>query len=563
MQKFKMLIDTKGFNSKSVLVLVFMVAVLLLTVAVYVPGLPGPLLTDDVPQLKGLIDNSADATATLIDTHLISKSGPFGRPVAMATFIGDAISHGPDIWWWKFGNVMYHLIAGLLIFWLSALLVMTANDCKENRAWFFAAVVAAFWLLHPQHVSTVLYTVQRMTELSNVFVLAGLVFYVKGRRAQLTSMPKGWLLIGLGFGVFFPLALLSKETALLFPLYCALVEILIFRFAGSVTVQKQVKAFHGALLLGYVSVVAYVLANFSTVVLKGYAVRDFTLLERVLTQPRVIGLYIAQLLRPVQSKMGFFHDDLVVSTGLFEPVTTFLSIGFLVALLVSAIMLRKRLPLYSFGILFFFAAHALESSIFSLELMFEHRNHLASFGIVMALVALMQQAIKGQRAKVLVAVLGLCGLSFLTMQRAVTWASAPTMYDFMYYAHPKSQRLNFIFADVYSQIGEYDNARQALTNVAPGLATGIYGLYLDCLEFKNIEQKSMSDVLGLTGGKVNGHVIANTKLLAESVLDGRCSVPAQSMAPLFDHLLTMPVRTGIDQQVLLDFRAEFIASEAR
>jgi hypothetical protein len=35
------------------------------------------------------------------------------------------------------------------------------------------------------------------------------------------------------------------------------------------------------------------------------------------------------------------------------------------------------------------------------------------------------------------------------------------------------------------------------------------------------------------------------------------------MVPLFDHLLTMPYRTGIDQQVLLDFMAEFIASEAR
>ena len=563
MRQIRTLIDTREFGSHSVLVLVFMVAVLFVTVAVYFPGLHGPLLTDDVPQLKGLIDHSADAPAALIDRHLFSNSGPYGRPVAMATFIGDAVAHGPDIWWWKFGNVMYHLIAGLLIFWLSALLLMTTSVCKENRAWTIAAIVAAFWLLHPLHVSTVLYTVQRMTELSTLFVLAGMICYVKGRRAQQSSVHNGWLLIGIGFGLFFPLAILSKESALLFPVYCMLIEFLIFRFAGSATVQKQIKAFHAALLLAYVSVAVYVLANFSTVVLKGYTARDFTLLERVLTQPRVVVLYIAQLLRPIQSKMGFFHDDLVVSTGVFEPVTTFLSIAFLVALAGGALMLRKRLPLVAFGILFFLAAHSLESSVFGLELMFEHRNHLASFGMVIALVLVLQVAIKGQRAKIFVVVLGLCGLSFLTAQRALTWASAPTMYEFMYYAHPKSPRLTFIFADVYSQVGEYSEARQALTNVTPGLATGIYGLYLDCLEFKEIRKESITDVLRLTGGKVNGHVSANTKLLAESVLNGRCTVPEQAMVPLIDHLLTLPYRAGIDRQVLREFKAEIVARRTR
>ena len=563
MRQIKTLISANEFSSNSILVLTFMVSVLFLTFAVYLPGLPGPLLTDDIPQLKGLIDHSADAPATLIEKHLVSSSGPFGRPVAMATFIADAIGHGPDIWWWKFGNVMYHLIAGLLIFWLSALLVMTSNDCRENRAWMIAAIVAAFWLLHPLHVSTVLYTVQRMTELSNVFVLAGMIFYVKGRRAQQVSARKGWLLIGLGFGVCFPMALLSKETALLFPVYCALIELFVFRFNGSAAVQKQIRAFHGTLLLGYLSVVVYVLANFSTVVLKGYVVRDFTLLERVLTQPRVIVLYIGQLLRPIQSKMGFFHDDLVVSTGLFEPVTTFLSIVFLVALFSSAIVLRKRMPLYAFGVLFFFSAHALESSIFGLELMFEHRNHLASFGVVIASLAVIEVAIKGQRAKTLIVVLGLFGLSFLTMQRAVTWASAPTMYDFMYYVHPKSTRLNYIFVYVYSQVGEYGKARQSLANVTPGLATGIYGLYLDCVEFKEIGQEAFSEVHRITGGKVDGHVSANTQVLMDSVLNGECAVPAESMVPLLDHLLTMPYRSRVDVQVLQRTRAQFLASKSR
>lgn len=559
MRRIASCIDSKGFDRTSAFILAGVACVLLLTFAAYRPGLTGTLLTDDVPQLKGLIDNSGADLSLLIDTHLVSGSGPFGRSVAMATFIGDAVTHGPDIWWWKFDNVMYHLIAGLLVFWLTGLLARALGDTKENHAWAMAAVVASFWLLHPLHVSTVLYTVQRMTELSTLFVLAGLVFYVKGRGAQQASALRGWMLIAAGFCIFFPLALLSKESALLFPVYCSLIEVLVFRFKGIDAVRKQLIALHGLLLAAYVSAVVYTLSNFQSVVLNGYAARDFTLLERLLTQPRVVVSYLGQLLRPIQSKMGFFHDDLVVSTGLFSPMTTIVSIIILLGLAASAIALRNRLPLYAFGILFFFSAHALESTVFPLELMFEHRNHLASFGIVLAIAAIAVATITAQRAKVLIVVLGLCGLSFLTWQRAVTWASAPTMYDFMYYAHPNSTRLNYIFADVYSEIGDYTRARQYIAIIKPDLATGIYELQLDCLERQEMQIASIDRVIQIPDQKFNGHVAANIKRLAESVLDRQCPVPERSLLPLLDHLLTLPHRNEIDRQVVRNFRDQIVS----
>jgi len=458
---------------------------------------------------------------------------------------------------------MYHLVGGLLVFWLTALLVRATSEVKDHRPWLIAAVVAAFWLLHPLHVSTVLYTIQRMTVLSAVFILAGLICYVKGRQSQESSVAKGWLIVGAGFGVFFPLALLSKESAVLFPAFCTLIEIFVLRFKGNAEIQKQLKVFHGALVLGYLSVVGYVVANSSRMILNSYAVRDFTFLERVLTEPRIIVLYIAQLLRPIQSKMGFFHDDLVLSTSLFEPITTLFSIVFLAALFASAIYLRKSLPLYAFGILFFFAAHALESSVFALELMFEHRNYLASLGILIALLAVIQVAIQGNRGKLIIAVIGLCGLSLLTWQRAVTWASPATMYDFMYYAHPKSPRLSFIFADLHTQVEDYDKAREALADVTPGLGTGIYFLYIDCLEFRELRRGAISNVIRLPDGKVDGHVMANTKLLAEAVMDRQCPVPERAFVPLIEHLLTLPYRNVIDQRALLNMKAGLVETPTR
>ena len=302
---------------------------------------------------------------------------------------------------------MLHLISGLLVGWLTALLVQATQKRADSNPWMIGAIAAGFWLLHPLHVSTVLYTVQRMTELSTLFVLAGLVCYVKGRLAQQEKAGRGWRSIGLGFGLFFPLAVFSKESALLFPVFCLLIESCILRFQGNERLQGQIKIFHGALLAIYAIVAAYVLANFSKLVLIGYVRRDFTLLERVMTQFRVMVSYLDEILLPIQSKMGFFHDDILVSTGLLNPVSTLLSLLLLIAIIASAYWLRKKVPLYAFGILFFFASHLLESTIFPLELMFEHRNYLGSVGIVIAALSLIPLLIGNRNVLIIAVVIGL------------------------------------------------------------------------------------------------------------------------------------------------------------
>jgi len=541
----------------ALLLLVFVV-----TLIVYWPGLSGPLLTDDIPQLKGLIDQSSEAPGVLLDNYLVSNSGPLGRPVAMASFIGNALVNGPDIWWWKFTNLLLHLLAGGLVFCWSRLLILVTEESSAAPAWPVALVVTAIWLLHPLHISTVFYTVQRMTELSAIFVLAGMICYVQGRRILDGETRNGWLWIAAGFFVCFPLGLLSKESALLYPVYCSLLELVLFRGRGIANMRRQIKALHGTLLTAYALAGIYLAANFSTLVLQSYASRDFTLPQRLLTESRVLLLYIGQLLRPIQSKMGFFHDDLVVSTGLLQPASTLLALVAIAALLGSAIWLRKKLPLYAFGVLFYFAAQSLESGFFALELMFEHRNYLASLGILLALLALARQLSLQRRMKTVLAMLALISLSFLSFQRSTTWASAATMYDFMYYAHPRSLRLGYILADLHSRAGEYERARELLINVAPTLAGGTYLAYLDCVQFQQLPAASLDRLLQIQGAKLDGHVIANTSLLAEAVLEKRCSISEGSMLPLLRHLLSLPFRSEIDRQAVQMLIARFNGSRA-
>ena len=243
------LADALGDRTMLAATLVLAISVMLAVFA-YLPGLGGPLFLDDWPQLGGLIDESASDPALLFNNYLVSGSGPLGRPVSMMTFILDATAHGPDTWWWKYQNLLIHLVSGLLVAWLAAMLAQAVGKRAGSDPWLFGVVAGALWLLHPLQVSTVLYTVQRMTELSTLFVLAGLVCYVRGRHWLSVSSWRGWLLIALGFGLFYPLGVFSKENALLFPVYCALVELLVFRFEGDWRTTRHLKLLHGVLLAG-------------------------------------------------------------------------------------------------------------------------------------------------------------------------------------------------------------------------------------------------------------------------------------------------------------------------
>lgn len=534
---------------------------IIVTFLAYWPGLSGPLFLDDLPQLQGLITQSADDPATVLANHILSSSGSFGRPVAMATFVASAISHGPDIWWWKYENVMLHLINGLLVFWFTALLFRNAVRSDGSQHWFAGAIAAAFWLLHPLQISTVLYTVQRMTELSALFVLAGLICYIKGRERQMTGDVRGWLLIGLGLGVFFPLAVLGKESALLFPILCSLVEIFVLKFGGDAAARNKIKLLHGAIGLGCLLAAVYVLANFSTFVLDRYAMREFSFSERIYTELRVIVLYLSQLLLPVQSKMGFFHDDIRLSTSLFEPITTLLSGISIIALIGGAVIARKRLPLFAFGILFYFASHALESTIFPLELMFEHRNYLPSVGIVVAVIAIVQAIIPSRTALVLIVVVGLSGFSFLTWQRAITWSSPSTMYQFMYYAHPESPRLNLVLANIYTEIGDYEEARKSLAKITTELGPAVHGLFLDCLQHGQVNEDDIRNVTKLTDGPVRAHVTSSIEVLLQANFDGKCSMPQPALVALIDHLLMLPARSNTDRQSLQISKARILQSQ--
>ena len=100
-------------------------------------------------------------------------------------------------------------------------------------------------------------------------------------------------------------------------------------------------------------------------------------MQRLMTQPRVVVFYLSQIFYPIISSYSIEHD-IVVSTSLLKPWSTLPGIALVLILIGIGLSQMRKRPILSFAILFFFLNHVIESSIISLELVFEHRNYLPS-----------------------------------------------------------------------------------------------------------------------------------------------------------------------------------------
>jgi len=411
------------------------------TAAVYWPGLAGGWVFDDYPNI---VDNPeihiTPGHSTLgawVGSLLSSPSSFLRRPLASLTFSLNWYFGSGAPWAFKLTNVIIHLVNGVLLFCmlralLRLLVLRTPNKFDNAATTRLALVVSVAWMLLPINLMAVLYVVQRMESLCQIFILAGLWAYLHGRWMMLTARSsrrdrRGFALAvgGIVFGMI--LGLTSKETAVLLPVFAFLAEWILLRFThiassnwkesedGSASsmqtlpdtepssapsgfaplkrerMPKQdpriwwtfVTTLFAPAMLGFSWLLRSVLRP------GAWTGRDFTLVQRLLTEPRVLVDYLHWTLLPNPIVLSLYHDEIVVSTGLLAPWTTLGSIVFLAALIALAVWLRNRHPLVSLGIGWFFAAQLLTATIIPLELVYEQRMYFASIGVLLAAGALL------------------------------------------------------------------------------------------------------------------------------------------------------------------------------
>jgi hypothetical protein len=210
------------------------------------------------------------------------------------------------------------------------------------------------------------------------------------------------------------------------------------------------------LALAAVAFVAWVMPTYLDPA--AYSWREFTVGERLLTQLRVLPMYLGWVLLPLPDQLVFYYDNYPISTGLLAPATTLAGGLCLVLLLAAAVAARRRMPLFSLGILWFFAAHLLTSNIVPVELVFEHRNYFALLGILLAIFDLASRipARNGPLGLRAGAAVFVAGLFLLTLIRAATWGDPLLLASDLAARNPGSARASNDLGEQYMAIADGD-----------------------------------------------------------------------------------------------------------
>lgn len=426
-------------------ILASLLFILLILVGVFWNGLHSGFFFDDSPSILEATGVRMEklSFASLHDALTSGISGPTQRPLSQLSFALNHYVSGFDPFVFKLTNLVIHAINGLLVFLLALRLINPYN--RRNKAstpLVIAGLVSAAWLLHPIQLLPVLHVVQRMTSLSAAFLLAAFLLHISTREHDWSS-HKGRLIAAWFF--LWPLSVLSKETGLLFPLFVLAWEVIIR--APGYGMDRFSRTLAAAMVAILLTAAAYLITTSGRWILAGYEFRDFSLGERLLTEGRVLWFYLSMIAFPRLDTFGLQHDDIAISTNLLSPWTTLASLIGLLALTSSAWILRKRLPLASFGIAWFLVGHLMESTILPLEIAHEHRNYLPLFGILLSVFSLLTKPLKTNGVQKTLSLAFSAAfivfLAFITALRAHAFGDTLRLSQFEVEHHEKSPRAQY------------------------------------------------------------------------------------------------------------------------
>lgn len=498
----------------------------------YQPGLSGSFQLDDYSNLGPLDRLDDDATPQTYLQFLVQGiASPLGRPLSLLSFMAQAGDWPDNPAGFIRVNLLLHLLNGALLFWWLRVLLRLRGDPEPDRH-VLPLAATVLWLLAPIQATTVLYVVQRMTELAATFVFLGLGLYLCGREALARGAARrGYLLMTLGMATGAGLGTLAKENAAQMPLMVLALE---FTLLARLERPRGWKPWAGTFLAAPAALLLLYLA-WVGVTAAGYAGRDYTPGERLLTEPRVLFLYLYKILAPHPSGIRLWYDDFALSSGLFAPWSTAVALAALAALGAAAWKLRLRAPLFAFAVLWFLACHVLESSALPLEPVFDHRNYQASVGLLLALAAggvlLLRRAssrqARGTFAALIAAYFALQAL--VTWQTARLWGRPHELAAWMAQRLPDSPRAIHAFIDVLVQRHlPYDaaSASQRASErwpLTPAFDLGIMTLSCQVADIPFPDPDAVQRKLRTTPGDIHATVNATDGVLS-LIEQGHCPV---------------------------------------
>jgi Tfp pilus assembly protein PilF len=433
------------------------VLVCAITFVAYLSTLSFGFVYDDKPVIQ---DNVVIRSWSLVARYLAHKipadlalpaSGTFFRPVTLLWLRLNYAVFGPNPTGWHFAMLMGHVLMTYLVF----LVVEKLTDNRET-----ATIAGILFGLHPVHVENVAWLCSVSDLLVSIFLMLSFFAFLNYRDGR-----KLWLAASVSL---FGLALLSKETAAVFP-FVILGFAMMFPHPRTMVNSRRVRA---AMKDGLVSVPYFMLLviylSARKMMLSGGAqpLAAVSWKTMLLTAPSILWFDLKHLLLPISSS-EFYSLDYATAPGLANfwlPV--FLVIAVIVAAGYCISRLRDpRLGVFALGFAVVTILPALYlRGIAAGNFVHDRFLYLPSVGIVILIALALERMAdsKTQKRTVAVewAVVTIISAAALvgTLVHQVQWTSNFTLYqNAMKYA-PQNPIVQVNLANEYASQGLYDRA---------------------------------------------------------------------------------------------------------
>jgi protein O-mannosyl-transferase len=412
-----------------------------------------------------ILENPAIRMDRLTFDHLwnaaFGKKSAKSRPVGNISFALNYYFHKDAPAGYHLVNIIIHVVSGILL-WL---FLKKTLQLKSVRSEFIspggiALLGSLLWLVNPLQTQSVTYIMQRLNSLSAMFFMLSFLLYLNGRLQSRTARKWGWFL---GSALAWFLALGCKQNAATLPFFIFLYEWYFFQDLSGDWLRRNLKYF--LIILAAFIIIAFIFLGSKPIdrlsSIQDFANKQFSLSERLMTQFRVVVYYLSLIIFPNPSRLNLDYD-FPLSHSLVNPITTLLSLIFIVGLTVLAVVLAKRQRLISFCIWWFIGNLVIESSVIPIAIIFEHRVYLPSMLVWLVPVVLLYRYLKPQWLAVCIFCVLLTLFSYWTYERNEVWRDAITLWADCVEKSPNKARPHNNLGEALLDQKRYD---EALTNL--------------------------------------------------------------------------------------------------
>lgn len=344
---------------------------------------------------------------------LASEESAFYRPLQTISYMLDYHIWGLNPFGYHLTNIILHILVAVLVYlFVSSIMYQVSSkrcsnvlhatcDVQHN---FISLITVLLFVVHPIHVEAVTYISGRADILMAIFLLSGLIFFIRGSL---------WLSL---FSFIF--GLLSKELALIFPLL-----IVLYSFYFKPQAYKHKRLYF---LLLFLLSALYVYLRLNIFPQHAFLAPQATVYKNMPFFLSAPILYLRILFFPVNLHMSY---TVILPRSIWEAGVIISILG-LISLVFLIIAAFRRAKLVSFALIWFLLLLLPHLGVFPLNAYFaEHFCYLASLGIFFIAAISLAYLIRKNKSWVFLTAITVMAYGLATVRYNVVWQDPARFYE--------------------------------------------------------------------------------------------------------------------------------------